>query len=40
MIANGKKASFILIDGRPDENITDMSKIKQVWVVGKLFFGN
>ena len=38
MIAEGKRASFILIDGRPDENIKDLSKIKQVWVDGKIIY--
>lgn len=31
----GKKAVLILIKGRPDEEITDTKKIKQVWIDGK-----
>lgn len=30
----GKKAVLILIEGRPDENITDTTKIKQIWIDG------
>lgn len=31
----GKKAVLILIEGRPDEDITDTTKIKQIWIDGK-----
>ncbi len=31
----GKKAVFILIEGRPDADITDTTKIKQIWIDGK-----
>lgn len=34
-IAHGKKANMILIEGRPDQNITDSAKIVQIWVDGK-----
>ncbi len=33
-IEEGKKAVLILIEGRPDENITDTTKIKQIWIDG------
>lgn len=32
MIAEGKKAVLLLIEGRPDKNITDTKKIKQIWI--------
>ncbi len=34
-IAPGQKANLILIEGRPDQNITDSMKIVQIWVDGK-----
>ncbi len=35
VIEAGKKAALILVEGRPDENITDTTKIKQIWIDGK-----
>lgn len=35
MIAEGKKAVLLLIEGRPDKNITDTGKIKQIWIDGQ-----
>lgn len=35
MITVGKRANLLLIEGRPDENITYTTKIRQVWVDGK-----
>lgn len=34
-IAEGKKAVLLLIEGRPDKNITDTMKIKQIWIDGE-----
>lgn len=34
IISAGKKAILLLIDGRPDKNINDIQKIKQIWVDG------
>lgn len=34
-IVEGKKAVLLLVEGRPDKNIIDTSKIKQVWIDGK-----
>ena len=34
-IAPGQKANLILVEGRPDQNITDGAKIVQIWVNGK-----
>lgn len=34
-IAPGQKANLILIEGRPDKDITDSAKIAQLWVNGK-----
>lgn len=34
-IAPGQKANLILIEGRPDQAITDSAKIVQIWVDGK-----
>ena len=34
-IAPGQKANLILVEGRPDQNITDSMKIVQIWVDGK-----
>lgn len=39
MIAEGKKASFILVEGRPEKEITDTRKIKQIWVDGTPILG-
>lgn len=35
MIASGKKAALLLLEGRPDQNITDTTKIKQIWIDGQ-----
>ena len=34
-IQPGKKADLLLIDGRPDQEISDTRKIKQLWIDGK-----
>lgn len=34
-VAEGKKASLLLIEGRPDRNITDIAKIKHIYVDGE-----
>lgn len=34
-IAPGQKANLILVEGRPDRNITDSMKIVQIWIDGK-----
>ena len=34
-IKEGKRAVLLLIEGRPDETITDTTKIKQIWIDGK-----
>lgn len=34
-IENEKKAALVLVEGRPDKNITDTTKIKQIWIDGK-----
>lgn len=34
-IAEGKRATMILVEGRPDRRIEDTAKIKQVWIDGK-----
>ena len=34
-IKAGKRADLLLIEGRPDKNITDTSKIKRLWIDGK-----
>lgn len=31
-VAEGKKAALLLIEGRPDRDITDTSKIRQIWI--------
>lgn len=31
----GKSAALLLIEGRPDKNIEDTTKIKQIWIDGK-----
>ena len=30
----GKEADLIIVDGKPDKNIDDLSKIKQVYING------
>lgn len=35
MIAPGKRANLLLVEGRPDQTITDSSKIVQMWIDGK-----
>ncbi len=34
-VAEGKKASLVLIDGRPDKDITALKNIKQIWTDGE-----
>lgn len=34
-IAVGQKATLLLIEGRPDKNITDTKNIKQIWIDGQ-----
>lgn len=34
-ISKNKPATLILIEGRPDKNITDIRNIKQIWIEGK-----
>lgn len=34
-IAEGKKAVVMLVEGRPDKNISDTGKIKQIWIDGQ-----
>lgn len=34
-IESGKKVALVLVEGRPDKNITDTTKIKQIWIDGK-----
>lgn len=34
-IKEGNRADLILIEGRPDKDITDIRKIKQIWINGK-----
>lgn len=34
-IEEGKSAALLLVDGRPDKNIADTKKIKQIWIDGK-----
>ncbi len=34
-IAPGQRANLILVEGRPDQSITDSAKLVQVWVDGK-----
>ena len=36
MIKAGKRADLLLVEGRPDKNITDTKKVKQLWIDGKL----
>ncbi len=35
-IALGQPATMLLVDGRPDREITDIARIKQVWVKGEM----
>ena len=35
MVKEGKRADLLLTDGRPDKDITDISKIKTLWIGGK-----
>ena len=34
-IAPGQPATMILVEGRPDQEITDSTKIVQIWINGK-----
>lgn len=34
-VEEGRKAMLILVEGRPDKNITDTTRIKQIWIDGK-----
>lgn len=34
-VAEGKKANLLLVEGRPDREITDTSKIRQMWIGGE-----
>lgn len=34
-IAPGQRANLILVEGRPDQNIADSTKIVQIWIDGK-----
>ena len=34
VIKAGKRADLLLIEGRPDKTITDITKIKQLWIDG------
>lgn len=34
-IKEGKRAALVLVEGRPDRQITDIKKIKQIWIDGK-----
>lgn len=34
-IEEGKRATLILVEGRPDKSITNISKIKLIWIDGK-----
>ncbi len=34
-ISEGKRAVLLLVEGRPDKDITDTSKIKQIWIDGE-----
>lgn len=35
VLQKGKRAVLLLIEGRPDKNIADTKKIKQIWIDGK-----
>lgn len=34
-IAPGQRANLVLVEGRPDQTITDSTKIRQIWIDGK-----
>lgn len=34
-VAKGKRATLLLIDGRPDKDITSISNIRQIWIDGE-----
>lgn len=34
-IVPGNRADMVLVEGRPDQMITDSTKIKQIWIAGK-----
>lgn len=34
-ISVGKRATMLLVEGRPDKDIADISKIKQIWIDGE-----
>lgn len=40
VIAPGMKATMVLVEGRPDQKITDSTKIVQIWVGGKPILEN
>lgn len=40
VIAPGMKATMVLVEGRPDQKITDSTKIVQIWVNGKPILEN
>jgi imidazolonepropionase-like amidohydrolase len=35
-IAEGLKADLLLVEGKPDQNITDTRKIAQIWKAGEM----
>ena len=37
-IKAGKRADLLLLEGRPDQTITDTNKVKQLWIDGKPIF--
>lgn len=39
MIAEGQKATLLLLEGRPDQCISDTKKIKQLWIDGQPILG-
>lgn len=34
-VSEGKRATLLLVEGRPDRKITDSTKIKQIWIAGE-----
>lgn len=40
VIAPGEQATMVLVEGRPDQNISDSTKIVQIWVKGKKILGD
>lgn len=38
-IEQGKSATLVLVEGRPDKDITDTTKIRQIWVDGQPILG-